>query len=522
MNLASVAHSATSKVRLLVFLGALPFEGACANRADSLGHHGHDEVATVFDRADSGMSNPRARAPNEADSGSLGKKADSSGLDASPVLPRDVSAVPHTYPTAHVPPRDGGSATDEAERVRDARALQTAEGEAPVVDASGSHDAFDAGAATTTPTDRDASIEAPDSGPPSVQTPGNCGASVSGPAHWDLMTSMDQARAQHVAVPLEGGKLLTIGGLGDTGGSGELDSAQLFDPCADEWSFAATPKIVRSGQTATLLADGRVLLVGSTGGDTPVAIAELYDATTDSWSAAATPPTAGPMLPLDDERVLIIAAAPAMHGASFDLTTGKWSSTAAASEARWGFEATRLDGDRVLVSGGFLSNPYRPALGAELYDAASGTWSPAGTLSRLRNGHAPVRLPSGRVLISGGYPEAPSPTPTATTEVYDPDTNEWSAGQDLLTARWIHSSTLLPDGRVLLAGGSASSGEGSALQSAELYDEVTDQFTTTAPLNVARWSHTATLLPDGRVLVTGGFDGTSFLSSVEIYTPEVP
>ncbi|HKQ71618.1 MAG TPA: kelch repeat-containing protein, partial [Polyangiaceae bacterium] len=76
--------------------------------------------------------------------------------------------------------------------------------------------------------------------------------------------------------------------------------------------------------------------------------------------------------------------------------------------------------------------------------------------------------------------------------------------------------------RVLVAGGSSSSGARSALASSELYDESTGQFSLTVSLHVARWSQTATLLPDGRVLIVGGDDGTNFLSSVEIYTPDTP
>jgi hypothetical protein len=204
----------------------------------------------------------------------------------------------------------------------------------------------------------------------------------------------------------------------------------------------------------------------------------------------------------------------------YDPASGIWWFTSANAHPRHGFQATLLDSGKVLISGGFSIEPYAPAiLEAELYDPASGTWSNAGRMSLFRSGYAPVRLRSGRVLISGGYPDEPTPTPTASTEFYNPSTNAWSGGKDLKVARSSHTTTLLPDSRVLVAGGHSSSAPNPALASAELYDEWWDEFSLTVSLNVARWSHTATMLPDGRVLVVGGNDGTNFLDSVELYTP---
>jgi hypothetical protein len=209
--------------------------------------------------------------------------------------------------------------------------------------------------------------------------------------------------------------------------------------------------------------------------------------------------------------------------ALYDPVAATWSPTGVAAHPRWGFGMTVLATGGVLISGGFSIEGYAPAiLEAEVYDPASGSFSSAGTMHRMRNGHAPVRLKSGRVLVSGGYPQAPDPTPASSTEIYDPKTHTWSLGKELPEPRWIHTTTLLRDGRVFLVGGSGGAGEGSALASAELYDEDSNTFTATAPLNVARFSHTATLLPDGRVLIIGGNDGSQMLSSVEVCTPDVP
>ena len=352
-----------------------------------------------------------------------------------------------------------------------------------------------------------------------------CGITLSGPARWELAAPMAEARTQHTATLLKNGKVLVVGGLGGSVSNGaDLASAELYDPCTNSWSPAGSMAQARNGPGTALLRDGRVLVEGGSYQGFSVATAELYDPSTNSWSPAAPGPGPGALIPLVNGLILLIGADVVDNtSALYDPATDRWSPTGIEAHPRSGFEVTTLDSGRVLISGGFSIEPYSPAvLEAEQYDPASATWSPAGTLSRMRNGSAPVRLRSGRVLISGGYPQAPTPTPPASTEIYDPRTNAWSAGKDMQAARWIHSSTLLSDGRVLLAGGSFASGANSAFTSAELYDESSGEYSLTAPLKVARGSHTATMLPDGRVLVVGGNDGTDFLDSVEVYTPGPP
>ena len=86
--------------------------------------------------------------------------------------------------------------------------------------------------------------------------------------------------------------------------------------------------------------------------------------------------------------------------------------------------------------------------------------------------------------------------------MYDPASGTWSATGSLATARVYHTATLLPNGKVLVAGGADTRGD--YVASAELYDQASGTWTTTGSLNTARFAHTATLLPNGKVLVAGG------------------
>jgi hypothetical protein len=120
-------------------------------------------------------------------------------------------------------------------------------------------------------------------------------------------------------------------------------------------------------------------------------------------------------------------------------------------------------------------------------------------------------LPNGKVLVAGG--ETSSYIPLASAELYDPATGNWTATGSLATARELHTATLLPSGKVLVAGGLGNSG---VRASAELYDPAIGNWTNTGSMADSRWRYTATLLPNGEVLVAAG-EG---LESAELYTSD--
>jgi len=168
----------------------------------------------------------------------------------------------------------------------------------------------------------------------------------------------------------------------------------------------------------------------------------------------------------------------------------------------------------VLVAGGY--NPNQDPTVTELYDVASGTWTNTGSLHVRREGHTATLLPNGKVLVAGGFDDFLAPTNEA--ELYDPASGNWSITGSMNAIRWQHTATLLPNGRVLVAGGQSTNFAGTTL--AEVYDPATGFWTRVLPANREHQQHTATLLPNGTVLVAGSFLGQFGASSdEEIYDP---
>ncbi|HSP78260.1 MAG TPA: kelch repeat-containing protein [Myxococcaceae bacterium] len=186
-----------------------------------------------------------------------------------------------------------------------------------------------------------------------------------------------------------------------------------------------------------------------------------------------------------------------------------WMQTGSMALPRLLHTATLLDDGRVLVAGGFNTT-------AELYDASAGAWASTGNTLTTHRAHTATKLRDGRVLLAGGQSSHSQPG----AELYDPSTGTWTEAGRMGGVRFDHTATLLSDGRVLVTGGGGSEYGGSTLASAELYEPATGTWVPTGSMAVARRYHTATLLSDGRVLVTGGSGaGAELLASAEIYEP---
>ena len=213
--------------------------------------------------------------------------------------------------------------------------------------------------------------------------------------------------------------MLVAGGYNDN--SAYLASAELYDPSTGTWTATGNLNIARFGHTATLLANGEVLVAGG------------YDS-----------------------RYLTSAEL-------YDPATGTWTLTGRLNTARLAHTAALLPGGEVLVAGGGDGSGILAS--AELYDPATGNWTLTGSLNDARGQHTATLLPDDRVLVTGGYRQ--NGNDLASAELYDPATGTWTLTGSLNTARDAHTATLLPNGEVLVAGGS---GNNTILASAELYD----------------------------------------------------
>jgi len=333
--------------------------------------------------------------------------------------------------------------------------------------------------------------------------------------------SMTTNRDFHTATLLPNGKVLVVGGNAGSDSTGNiiLSSAELYDPASGTWTATGSMASTRGAHTTTLLTNGIVMVAGGTGGGTNgiLSTVELYD--------------------------------PA---------SGTWTPTNSMVTARTYFTATLLTNGMVLAAGGNTPGT-NDISSAELFNPTTGRWTLTGSMTTNRAHHTATLMPNGKVLVVGGGSGTSSgDTPIPGAELYDPTTGTWTATgspntpcghghtanvlpngkvlvisidaelYDPTSGTWAtlatggngHESTatLLPNGTVLQAGG----GDSPILASAEIYDPATGLWTATASLNVARMWHTATLLTNGSVLIAGGGvhgDGTPATNSAELYGP---
>ncbi len=213
---------------------------------------------------------------------------------------------------------------------------------------------------------------------------------------------------------------------------------------------------------------------------------------------------------LQDGRVLV-AGGYTQRAELFNPATGTWAPTGNAPASYRGATATLLPSGKVLVTGANSNG-----ISASLYDPASGTWTATGSLAAPRYHHTALLLANGQVLVTGGTASESGTTPLGSAELYDPATGTWTATGSLVGARHHHTATLLPNGQVLVAGGGNASGR---LSSAELFTPATGTWTSVSALGTARSSHTATLLANGLVLVTGGALDGEPSTRAELFNP---
>jgi Kelch motif len=321
------------------------------------------------------------------------------------------------------------------------------------------------------------------------------------------LPTMNQGRDSATATLLPNGKVLVAGGrtLGHTGSIVSLASVELYDPATNTFAPpGSTPTMnqSRASATATLLPSGKVLIAGgdSIPGDGAVITltsVELYDPATNTFA----PP--GPTPSMNQAR--------ATFGGNTNVV------------------AVLLSNGKVLIAGGV--DPSDVGFDTvELYDPTTNTFAPAASLPTM-NGHRdePVgtSLPNGEALIAGGFERflGTASIISDTIDLYDPVTNSFAPAASTPTMNSPRSNAaaaLLPNGTVLIAGGTAPAPEGPggvALASVDLYDSATNSFAppaATPAMNEPRCcGPTATLLQNGKVLITQG-EGDN---TVDLYDP---
>jgi hypothetical protein len=158
---------------------------------------------------------------------------------------------------------------------------------------------------------------------------------------------------------------------------------------------------------------------------------------------------------------------------------------------------------------------------AEVYDPKTGKFSSAGSMKTAREYATATLLPGGRILVAGGNNNSSSGIDLATAELFDPTTDLFTSTGSMATARSTHAATSLPDGRVLITGGDGvQGGHAVTLATSELYDPGSGAFGPTGSMSTGRSYHSAVPLADGRVLVAGGSGSKPlFLATAELYDP---
>ena len=299
------------------------------------------------------------------------------------------------------------------------------------------------------------------------------GTSASTTGSLALIGRLGTLRAAHTATTLPDGRVLIAGGCTEDSCEGITATTELLDPVTGTSTPGPNMLQPRVGQAAVSLWDGRVLMIGGFQPGRETATTELFDPATNTFSA-------GPNLlePLADPVAILLR-----------------------------------DGS-VLVAGGFSN--HASVTTTELLDPGITAFRATGSLSTPRSSHGGALLLDGRVIVIGGNTRGDSGTVLASAEIYDPTTGAWSATGDMSVRRHKLAVVALADGRVLALGGSNERDAFGQYRTAEIFDPATGSFMATGEMAARRYKVSGAVLRlrDGRVLVAAGS------RRAEIYEPD--
>lgn len=330
-------------------------------------------------------------------------------------------------------------------------------------------------------------------------------------------------RANHVAVALPSGRVLVAGGNDHLAGT--LRSSQIYNETTQTWSTTGDLVVPRAQHQAVVLQSGKVLVAGGASSGS----AELYDPASETWSATgsmADERVGHTLTLLNSGKVFVVGGfgpSDALVGGTeiYDPQTGVWTAAAPMSRARGDHSATLLPSGKVLIVGGTGLRPgipsrYYPIEDCVVYDPVLDAWSPTTALAYGLTGHTATLLPSGRVLVAGG---ATQNFYVALAREYDPGSGEaWGDVGAMAGAMASHEAVRLLSGDVLVP--NFRNGE-----SSQVYDPLSKNWNVAGSLTFPRMSYSATLMSSGRVLVVGGVStganaGPQSLGSVEEFAPD--
>ncbi len=349
--------------------------------------------------------------------------------------------------------------------------------------------------------------------------------------HWETANPLNTARTDFSATRLSNGKVLVAGGYSES--LGNLRTAELYDPITGVWSRTGDMSSPRQAHSAILLANGQVLVAGGLVGDgigNTVKSAELYDPQTERWTVTGSmriDRSGATATLLSDGRVVLIGGRSVVESRSlhevdiYNPNTGLWLEGASPSEAyRW-HAATLLPDGQILVTGGgdTLLNDHRSR--AALYSPTYDSWKILPNMPTARSFHSSTLLRNGRVLIAGGTSNGDEGLSTAV--IYNPANQTWTETPRLPFRRLLHQASLLANGQVLISQG-LSQGfgrdrtEDDLSAATGLYDQDLNIWTEAPPSREKRFRGLTILLSDGNLLILGGVNLQGPVGEVELGT----